>query len=278
MNTKKVKIISACISNYEGMTALVDTEDRVYLGKSENYHFTPGKEAYYDNEDNSLCFISNNDKIFSFLYSSGWVLSQKEMLQYFTMELYEEFDKLQNGVLKQFKRIQEITFNGKPFISPTELRKQENLKESKRDINNFKYNKDFNKEFEKAKKRFNDICMCTGREHLVLDQKIALANGAKLGQPEAYPEKWTLADLVAESDFQMNFRKEMLKEADCEDKIWIRKELNRWNNFKNHYLPLVKSLNIQLFCNHCSCLDVNEEDTLFYKENVENKIDEEEEL
>ena len=134
MNTKKVKIISACISNYEGMTALVDTEDRVYLGKSENYHFTPGKEAYYDNEDNSLCFI---------------------------------------------------TFNGKPFISPTELRKQENLKEPKRDINNFKYNKDFNKEFEKAKKRFNDICMCTGREHLVLDQKIALANGVKLGQPEA---------------------------------------------------------------------------------------------
>lgn len=275
MNDNKVKIISACRSNYEGMTALVDSKDRVYLGKSKNYHFIPGQEAYYDNEDNSLCLISNNSEIFCFLYGSGWVLSQEEMLKYFTMELYEEFDKLQNGILKQFKRKQEITFKDKPFISPNELRKQMELKEPK---NNRKYNKNFNQEFEKAKKKFNDIAMTTGREHLVLEQKIALANGAKLGQPEAYPEKWTLADLVAESDYQMNFRKDMLKEASSEDKTWIRKELNKWKNFRNRYLPLVESLNIQLFCNHCSCLDVNEEETLFYRENIENKIDEEEEL
>lgn len=275
MNDNKVKIISACRSNYEGMTALVDSKDRVYLGKSKNYHFIPGQEAYYDNEDNSLCLISNNSEIFCFLYGSGWVLSQEEMLKYFTMELYEEFDKLQNGILKQFKRKQEITFKDKTFISPNELRKQMELKEPK---NNRKYNKNFNQEFEKAKKKFNDIAMTTGREHLVLEQKIALANGAKLGQPEAYPEKWTLADLVAESDYQMNFRKDMLKEASSEDKTWIRKELNKWKNFRNRYLPLVESLNIQLFCNHYSCLDVNEEETLFYRENIENKIDEEEEL
>lgn len=275
MNDNKVKIISACRSNYEGMKALVDSKDRVYLGKIENYHFTPGEEAYYDNQDNSLCLISNNSKIFCFLYGSGWVLSQEEMLKYFTMELYEEFDKLQNGILKQFKRNQEITFKNKPFISPNELRKQMELKEPK---NNRKYNKNFNQEFEKAKKKFNDIAMTTGREHLVLEQKIALANGAKLGQPEAYPEKWTLADLVAESDYQMNFRKDMLKEASSEDKTWIRKELNKWKNFRNRYLPLVESLNIQLFCNHYSCLDINEEETLFYRENIENKIDEEEEL
>lgn len=275
MNDNKVKIISACRSNYEGMTALVDSKDRVYLGKSKNYHFIPGQEAYYDNEDNSLCLISNNSEIFCFLYGSGWVLSQEEMLKYFTMELYEEFDKLQNGILKQFKRKQEITFKDKPFISPNELRKQMELKEPK---NNRKYNKNFNQEFEKAKKKFNDIAMTTGREHLVLEQKIALANGAKLGQPEAYPEKWTLADLVAESDYQMNFRKDMLKEASSEDKTWIKKELNKWKNFRNRYLPLVESLNIQLFCNHYSCLDVNEEETLFYRENIENKIDEEEEL
>lgn len=275
MNDNKVKIISACRSNYDGMTALVDSKDRVYLGKSKNYHFIPGQEAYYDNEDNSLCLISNNSEIFCFLYGSGWVLSQEEMLKYFTMELYEEFDKLQNGILKQFKRKQEITFKDKPFISPNELRKQMELKEPK---NNRKYNKNFNQEFEKAKKRFNDIAMTTGREHLVLEQTIALANGAKLGPPEAYPEKWTLADLVAESDYQMNFRKDMLKEASSEDKTWIRKELNKWKNFRNRYLPLVESLNIQLFCNHYSCLDINEEETLFYRENIENKIDEEEEL
>lgn len=140
------------------------------------------------------------------------------------------------------------------------------------------YNKDFNLEFEKAKKRFNNIALDTGREHLVLDQKIAIANGAKMDQPEAYPEKWTLTDLVAESDYQVNMRIEMLDESNSEDKIWIRQELNRWKSFRDHYLPLIKEMNIPIFCNHCSdLLDVKREETLFYKE-FTNNLEEEEEL
>lgn len=129
-------------------------------------------------------------------------------------------------------------------------------------------NKDFNKEFEKAKKRFNDIALNTGREHLVLDNKVAISNGAKLDQPEAYPEKWTLADLVAESDYQVEFNKEIFDGAsDNDERKNIKNELNRWKNFRNRYLPLVKELNIQLFCNHCSnLLDVKKQDTIFYKD------------
>ncbi len=144
-------------------------------------------------------------------------------------------------------------------------------------ISNIKYNKDFNKEFEKAKKWFNDIALHTGREYLVIDNLTARSNGAKLESPEAYPEKWTLADLVAESDYQAEARKDMLEDASTEEKQWIRNEYNRWNNFKNHYMPLVEKLNIQLFCNHCSSLDVKEEETIFYKQNL-MKYELEEEL
>lgn len=125
MDDKLIKIISAVNSNYIGMVALVDEEDNVYLGKKENYHFR-GQSAYYDNSDNSLCFISHNSKIFSFLYGSGWVLSQEEMLQYgFTMELYKEFDNLQKGKLKEFKREKEIYFKDKSFLAPEELEENE---------------------------------------------------------------------------------------------------------------------------------------------------------
>lgn len=130
MKNNMIKISSAVTSNYDGMVALVDVNNKVYLGKKENYHFGPKIEAYYDNKDNSLCFISNNPKIFSFLYGTGWVLSQTEMLEHgFNMNLYNEFDELQNGVLKQFIKNTEIYFKDKPFIPPSKLKKldQENI-------------------------------------------------------------------------------------------------------------------------------------------------------
>lgn len=131
MNSSKVNIISAVSSNYVGMDAMVDTQNKVYLGKEENYHFNPElHEAYYDNTDNSLCFITNNDEIYSFLYSEGWNLSQKDMLKHgMTVELYKEYDKLQNGVLKQFKRKKEILFNGKPFTMDYENIENEEFEE-----------------------------------------------------------------------------------------------------------------------------------------------------
>ena len=44
-----IRIRSAVISNYEGYTALVGTDDKVYLGANENYHFMFDAPSYYDN-------------------------------------------------------------------------------------------------------------------------------------------------------------------------------------------------------------------------------------
>lgn len=78
---REVPIKSAVISNYEGMDALVGEDGRVYLGRRENYHSGIGEDtrAWYDNWDGSLQLISDNVKMFHFLYGDGWVLSQRQM-------------------------------------------------------------------------------------------------------------------------------------------------------------------------------------------------------
>lgn len=139
-----------------------------------------------------------------------------------------------------------------------------------------KYNRDFNIEFDKAKKRYNDIAISTGRSHLLLDNEVARSNGERYYSPEAYPEMWTLADLVAESEYQAKTRKEMLEDCSPDEKEWIKKEYKRWDNFYKHYLPLVKEMNIELFCNHCSSLDVSREDTIFYRDMLKNILEERE--
>lgn len=112
-------VIAAARSNYTGMVALVGENDKVYLGKRENYIFVPRQPAYYDNHDGSLCHISDNSGMFSFLYGSGWVYSQTEMLKHgLTMAQYEEFAKLRNGILKQFTAECEVKFAGQPFQEP----------------------------------------------------------------------------------------------------------------------------------------------------------------
>lgn len=114
-----VEIRSAAHSNYTGMVAMVDADDRVYLGKKERYHFDGQLPAYYDNGDGSLCFISGHTDMYSFLYGEGWVYSQEEMLEHgLTMRQYEEFAGLRDGVLSQFTSSREILFDGQPFQPP----------------------------------------------------------------------------------------------------------------------------------------------------------------
>ena len=73
----EILIASAAASNYEGMDALVGEDGRVYLGRSENYCPGDGEApAFYDNSDNSLQLISDNIKMFHFLYGAGAVLYQ----------------------------------------------------------------------------------------------------------------------------------------------------------------------------------------------------------
>ena len=131
---------SAAISNYKGMTAFVGYDNKLYLGKSENYLFGDNGFAYYDNSDKSLTYITDNLTLYPFLYGSGWVCSQQEMLDNgsFTKEIYAEFDRLQKGVLSQFEQIRELKFADKPFnyLETAEKQTEQNYNKIDGIINN----------------------------------------------------------------------------------------------------------------------------------------------
>ena len=118
----EIQIASAGISNYEGMDALVDYAKRVYLGRRENYlpPTESGAPGWYDNSDGSLQFLSDNVKMFHFLYGDGWTLSQRQMRRErcFTKADYIEFAQLRDGVLSHYPMIREVTFAGQPFAPP----------------------------------------------------------------------------------------------------------------------------------------------------------------
>jgi len=117
-----VHIRSAVISNYRGYTAFVGTDDKVYLGRSENYLHNKenGFLPFYNNTDNSLLFISDNEKMYSFLYGSGWIVSQQEMIEHgaFSLKDYAEYAALKDGILSGLDKIREIKFDGKSFSYP----------------------------------------------------------------------------------------------------------------------------------------------------------------
>lgn len=123
----EILIASAAASNYEGMDALVGQDGRVYLGRRENYHsgIEDGAAAVYDNSDSSLQLISDNVKMFHFLYGEGWPLSQRQMRRErcFTKADYIEFASLRDGVLSRYRPIREVTFAGKPFAPPKAYRR-----------------------------------------------------------------------------------------------------------------------------------------------------------
>ena len=124
--SKFVEIQSASVSNYEDMDALVDTTGRVYLGRRENYFpAADGTPAYYDNGDGSLQLLSDNVKIFHFLYGDGWTLPQRQLRRQhcFTKADYIEFASLRDGALAKYPCIREVTFAGKPFEPPKAYRR-----------------------------------------------------------------------------------------------------------------------------------------------------------
>ena len=102
-------ITSAIESNYQGMIAMVGADHRVYLGKPENCYLSPEGDApaYYDNSDHSLQLISDNIKMFHFLYSRDLPMSQREMCreECFTKADYIEFASLREGVLSRYPLI-----------------------------------------------------------------------------------------------------------------------------------------------------------------------------
>lgn len=93
------------------------------MGKRNNYN----NEGTYDNTDNSLVFITDNPRMYSFLYSEGWVKSQEGMLQNGLSEQdYADFAALQKDILQRFEKVRDIKFgintnipgSGVPFRHP----------------------------------------------------------------------------------------------------------------------------------------------------------------
>lgn len=127
-----VEIHSASRTFYKGRVALLRWLDtsipnsacEVYLGKSENYD----NKGNYDNSDDSLILVSTNEKIWSLIRDSHWVVSQQEFIESgdFTEQDYKEFYELKNGLLKDMETTGEILFSvdiddpnsGVPFRYP----------------------------------------------------------------------------------------------------------------------------------------------------------------
>lgn len=117
-----IAIRSATASNYQGMIAMVGEDNRVYLGKPENCYLSPDGEApaYYDNSDRSLRLISDNIRIFHFLYSQDLPLvpaADAPGALFHQGGLYRVCQPAE-GVLSHYPLIREVTFAGKPFVPP----------------------------------------------------------------------------------------------------------------------------------------------------------------
>lgn len=110
-------------SNYKDMVAFIGEDNKVYLGKLDNY-----ADGLYLNDDNSLTFISDNQTMFSFVSGEGWTKTQDEMIAdgTFRPEDYIEFTTLRFRILYRYPIIQEVRFGGMPFrpIISTEDTKQ----------------------------------------------------------------------------------------------------------------------------------------------------------
>jgi len=130
--TVTVKINAAVISQYEGYDVLWQHDDSssdpsagsLYLGKRENYD----NRGNYDNTDNSLIFVTHNDKLFRLLEGSTYTMSQKMMVEEggFSDDDYREYHDVCENLKGQLQQIRTTRFgadvskgtNGYPFRYP----------------------------------------------------------------------------------------------------------------------------------------------------------------
>lgn len=123
INKDNVIVQSASHSHYKGMD-IFTKDGQVFIGKELNYD----NHGNYDNSDNSLKFVSDNEKMFSMLSGTGWVLSQQEMIDNgaFTAEDYKEYATVQEQLASQYEQEEEPLFeidieekgSGVPFRYP----------------------------------------------------------------------------------------------------------------------------------------------------------------
>ncbi len=108
------RITAAAKSRYDGMVALFTMDDKIYIGKSENYD----NKGHYDNKDNSLLYVSDCQAAFTFLSSEGCTYPQDEALNrgIYTKEEYEEFSRITDFLSQAgFTPEKEFFFADKPF-------------------------------------------------------------------------------------------------------------------------------------------------------------------
>ncbi len=108
------RITAAAKSRYDGMVALFTMDDKIYIGKSENYD----NKRHYDNKDNSLLYVSDCQAAFTFLSSEGCTYPQDEALNrgIYTKEEYEEFSRITDFLSQAgFTPEKEFFFADKPF-------------------------------------------------------------------------------------------------------------------------------------------------------------------
>lgn len=123
INKDNVIVQSASHSHYKGMD-IFTKDGQVFIGKELNYD----NHGNYDNSDNSLQFVSDNEKMFSMLSGTGWVLSQQEMIDNgaFTAEDYKEYATVRKQLASQYEQEEEPLFeidieekgSGVPFRYP----------------------------------------------------------------------------------------------------------------------------------------------------------------
>lgn len=123
INKDNVIVQSASHSHYKGMD-IFTKDGQVFIGKELNYD----NHGNYDNSDNSLQFVSGNEKMFSMLSGTGWVLSQQEMIDNgaFTAEDYKEYATVREQLASQYEQEEEPLFeidieekgSGVPFRYP----------------------------------------------------------------------------------------------------------------------------------------------------------------
>ena len=123
INKDNVIVQSASHSHYKGID-IFTKDGQVFIGKELNYD----NHGNYDNSDNSLQFVSDNEKMFSMLSGTGWVLSQQEMIDNgaFTAEDYKEYATVREQLASQYEQEEEPLFeidieekgSGVPFRYP----------------------------------------------------------------------------------------------------------------------------------------------------------------
>ena len=108
------RITAAAKSRYDGIVALYTMDDKIYIGKSENYD----SKGHYDNTDNSLLYVTDCHAAFTFLSSEGCTYPQEEALNrgIYTKEEYEEFSRITDFLSQAgFTPEKEFFFADKPF-------------------------------------------------------------------------------------------------------------------------------------------------------------------